>query len=72
MTIVSGAVASLCMGNIADTTASIAISFLIPLVCYGVIGGYALLKPSAPLSQKEFFGKRMTKKAKNSRFELLF
>ena len=42
MTIVSGAVASLIMGYIADTTASIAISFLIPLVCYGVIGGYAL------------------------------
>ena len=43
MTIVSGGVASLCMGYIADTTASIAISFLIPLVCYGVIGGYAAL-----------------------------
>ena len=26
---------------IADTTNSIAIAFLIPLVCYGVIGGYA-------------------------------
>ena len=46
MTIVSGAVASLIMGYIADTTASIAISFLIPLVCYGVIGGYALLNRS--------------------------
>ena len=57
MTIVSGAVASLCMGNIADTTASIAISFLIPLVCYGVIGGYALLKPSAPLAKRSFFEK---------------
>ena len=27
---------------IADTTGSMAIAFLIPLVCYGVIGGYAL------------------------------
>lgn len=43
MTIVSGGVASLCMGYIADTTASIAISFLIPLVCYGVIGGYVAM-----------------------------
>ena len=31
---------------IADTTGSIAIAFLIPLVCYGVIGGYALLNYS--------------------------
>ena len=28
---------------IADTTGSIAIAFLIPLVCYGVIGGYATM-----------------------------
>lgn len=34
---------------IADTTGSIAIAFLIPLVCYGVIGTYALSKPSASL-----------------------
>ena len=27
---------------IADTTGSMAIAFLIPLVCYGVTGGYAL------------------------------
>ena len=33
----------------ADTTGSMAIAFLIPLVCYGVIGTYALLKPSASL-----------------------
>lgn len=26
---------------IADTTGSMAIAFMIPLVCYGVIGGYA-------------------------------
>ena len=31
---------------IADTTGNMAIAFLIPLVCYGVIGGYALSKPS--------------------------
>ena len=47
MTIVGGAVAPVIMGYIADTTGSMAIAFLIPLVCYGVIGGYALLKPSA-------------------------
>ena len=28
---------------IADTTGSMAIAFLIPLVCYGVIGGYAAM-----------------------------
>lgn len=49
MTIVGGAVAPVIMGYIADTTGSMAIAFLIPLVCYGVIGGYALLKPSASL-----------------------
>ena len=43
MTIVGGAVAPVIMGLIADTTGSMAIAFLIPLVCYGVIGGYALL-----------------------------
>ena len=47
MTIVGGAVAPVIMGYIADTTGSMAIAFLIPLVCYGVIGGYALSKPSA-------------------------
>ena len=26
---------------IADTTGNMAIAFLIPLVCYGMIGGYA-------------------------------
>lgn len=43
MTIVGGAVAPVIMGYIADTTGSMAIAFLIPLVCYGVIGGYAAL-----------------------------
>lgn len=46
MTIVGGAVAPVIMGYIADTTGSMAIAFLIPLVCYGVIGTYALLKRS--------------------------
>ena len=41
MTIVGGAVAPVIMGYIADTTGCMAIAFLIPLVCYGVIGGYA-------------------------------
>ena len=49
MTIVGGAVAPVIMGYIADTTGSMAIAFLIPLVCYGVIGTYALLKPSVSL-----------------------
>ena len=43
MTIVSGAVAPVIMGYIADTTRSMAIAFLIPLVCYEVIGGYAAM-----------------------------
>ena len=42
MTIVGGAVAPVIMGYISDTTGSMAIAFLIPLVCYGVIGTYAL------------------------------
>ena len=42
MTIVGGAVAPVIMGYIADTTRSMAIAFLIPLVCYGGIGTYAL------------------------------
>ena len=46
MTIVGGAVAPVIMGYIADTTGCMAIAFLIPLVCYGVIGTYALLKRS--------------------------
>ena len=49
MTIVGGAVAPVIMGYIADTTGSMAIAFLIPLVCYGVIGTYALSKPSVSL-----------------------
>lgn len=43
MTIVGGAVAPIIMGYIADTTGSMAIAFLIPLVCYGVIGGYVAM-----------------------------
>lgn len=42
MTLVGGAVAPVIMGYIADTTGSMEIAFLIPLVCYGVIGTYAL------------------------------
>ena len=34
---------------IADTTDSMAIAILILLVCYGVIGTYALSKPSVSL-----------------------
>ena len=49
MTIVGGAVAPVIMGYIADTTRSMAIAFLIPLVCYGVIGTYALLNRHVPL-----------------------
>ena len=49
MTIVGGAVAPVIMGYIADTTRSMAIAFLIPLVCYGVIGGYALSNRHVPL-----------------------
>lgn len=43
MTIVGGAVTPVIMGYIADTTGSMAIAFLIPLVCNGVIGGYAAI-----------------------------
>lgn len=43
MTIVGVAVTPVIMGYIADTTGSMAIAFLIPLVCYGVIGGYAAI-----------------------------
>ena len=49
MTIVGGAIAPVIMGYIADTTGSMAIAFLIPLVCYGVIGTYALSKRHVPL-----------------------
>ena len=41
MTIVGGAVAPILMGYIADTTGSMAASFIIPLLCYVVIAGYA-------------------------------
>ena len=42
MTIVDGAVTPVIMGYIADTMGSMAIAFLIPMVCYGVIETYAL------------------------------
>ena len=58
MTIVGGAVAPVIMGYIADTTGSMAIAFLIPLVCYGVIGGYALSKRSgSSLNKRRIFRK---------------
>ena len=38
-----GSDAPVIMGYIADTTGSMAIAFLIPLFCYGVIGGYAAM-----------------------------
>ena len=44
MTIVGGAVAPVLMGYIADTTGCMAIAFLVPLLCYAVIGGYAASK----------------------------
>lgn len=49
MTIVGGAVAPVIMGYIADTTGCMAIAFLIPLVCYGVIGTYAFSNRHVPL-----------------------
>ena len=49
MTIVGGAIAPVIMGYIADTTGSMAIAFLIPLVCYGVIGGYAATKGNSSI-----------------------
>ena len=49
MTIVGGAVAPVIMGYIADTTGCMAIAFLIPMVCYWVIGGYALSNRHVPL-----------------------
>ena len=48
MTIVGGAVAPVIMGYIADTAGSMAIAFLIPLVCYGGIGTYALSNRHVP------------------------
>ena len=37
---------------IADTTGSMAIAILIPLVCYGVIGGYAEIPRHASIGVK--------------------
>ena len=44
MTIVGGAIAPLLMGHIADTTGSMAESFVVPLVCYVYIAIYCLIK----------------------------
>ena len=44
MTIVGGAVATVIMGHVADATGSMAIAFLIPMVCYGGIGWYVATK----------------------------
>lgn len=44
MTIVGGAVAPVLMGYIADTTGSMATAFIVPLVCYMVIAGYAITR----------------------------
>ena len=41
MTIVGGAIAPVLMGYIADTTGSMSLAFLIPLICYAAIAGYA-------------------------------
>ena len=43
MTKVGGAIGPVIMGYIANATGSMAIAFLIPMVCYGVIGGYAAM-----------------------------
>lgn len=44
MTIVGGAIAPIIMGSIADNTNSMAIAFLVPLVCYVYIAFYSLIK----------------------------
>lgn len=44
MTIVGGAVAPIAMGAIADSTGSMALSFVIPMVCYLYIAFYSLCK----------------------------
>ena len=46
MTIVGGAIAPVLMGYIADTTASMSLAFLIPLICYAAIAGYAATRKS--------------------------
>lgn len=46
MTIVGGAIAPVLMGHIADTTGSMATAFIIPLICYAVIAGYAATRKS--------------------------
>lgn len=46
MTIVSGAIAPVLMGYIADSTRSMSHAFLIPLICYAVIAGYAATRKS--------------------------
>lgn len=46
MTIVGGAIAPVLMGYIADSTRSMSHAFLIPLICYSVIAGYAATRKS--------------------------
>ena len=46
MTIVGGAIAPVLMGYIADSTRSMSHAFLIPLICYAVIAGYAATRKS--------------------------
>lgn len=44
MTIVGGAVAPILMGSIADNTGSMALAFLIPMICYIYISFYGICK----------------------------
>ena len=56
MTIVGGAVAPVIMGYIADTTGSMAIAFLIPLVCYGGDWNVCIIEsPRFSLAKRSFF-----------------
>lgn len=43
MSIVGGAIAPLLMGGIADHTHNMALGFIVPLVCFVVVGAYAML-----------------------------
>ena len=49
MTIVGGAIAPVLMGYIADTTGSMPIAFLIPQLCYAVIGSYAATRKACTI-----------------------
>ncbi len=52
MTIVGGAIAPVLMGRIADTTGSMALAFVIPLVCYAVIAVYAVTRKTKQKMEK--------------------